>query len=160
MGPRGAKRLDKKVEAEMWSCLMGRPGHSCLQHRQAQPTPERRDGSSSSSGAVHKEWGQHIVSVYFLLRIECYVFCSPGPRTHICTATRSLGMGAWHLGLTVTQLWGGPASSKAEEQAVRQDCHGPQGSAQNLCVPTIGCPGTAESTLLGSPNITDACIMD
>ena len=26
MGPRGAKRLDKKVEAEMWSCLMGPPG--------------------------------------------------------------------------------------------------------------------------------------
>lgn len=42
-------------------------------------------------------------------------------------------MGVRHLGLTVTQLWVGPASNKAEEQAVRQDCHGPQGSAQNLC---------------------------
>lgn len=26
MGPRGAKRLDKKVEAETGSCLMGPPG--------------------------------------------------------------------------------------------------------------------------------------
>ena len=95
MGPRGAKRLDKKVEAEMWSCLMGPPGHSCLQHRQAQPTPERRDGSSSSSGAVHKEWGQHIVSVYFLLRTECYVFALL-VQGH--TSAQQLGLWGWEPG--------------------------------------------------------------
>lgn len=130
--PEGPSGRDKKVEAETGSRLMGPPGPQLPTALPGPANTRKEVGAAAVLAAVHKEWIHRIMECRSLLPPKNRVLQAfPGPRTHICTATRVFGDGARHLGLPVT-CFRCPPPPQQRNRLSGSDCHGHR-STEPVC---------------------------